>query len=64
MALARTGSSYCSQSALTLTFGLRGAKSAERLEVVWPSARTTTLSNVAAGERVVARSEAPNGLAG
>ena len=53
--LARTGSSYCSQSTLRLTFGLGAAGSAERVEVAWPSGRTSSLSNVAAGERVIVR---------
>jgi hypothetical protein len=53
--LARTGSSYCSQSTLRLTFGLGAAGSADRLEVAWPSGRTSSLSNIAAGERVLVR---------
>ncbi len=35
--LAQTGSSYCSQSELTLTFGLGQNDTVARLEVTWPS---------------------------
>ncbi len=36
-AVVKTGSSYCSQSELPLTFGLGSAKGVDALEVVWPS---------------------------
>jgi hypothetical protein len=48
----KTGSSYCSQSELPLTFGLGSAPRAARVEVVWPSGATDVLTNVAAGQAV------------
>ena len=36
-ALVKTGSSYCSQSELPVTFGIGSDQSAGRIEVVWPS---------------------------
>jgi hypothetical protein len=38
-AVVKTGSSYCSQSELPLTFGLGGGASPVRVEVRWPSGR-------------------------
>ena len=38
--MARTGSSYCSQSELTLTFGLGQNDTIASLEVTWPSGQT------------------------
>lgn len=35
--LVRSGSSYCSQSALALTFGLGASASADEVEIRWPS---------------------------
>ncbi len=46
--LVKTGSSYCSQSELVLTFGLGSATRAERVEVVWPSGRIDVLTDVPA----------------
>jgi len=46
--LVKTGSSYCSQSELTLTFGLGAEAKAARLELAWPSGRVDVLSDVAA----------------
>ena len=37
--IVRTGSSYCSQSETTLTFGLASSKRVESLQVIWPSGR-------------------------
>lgn len=51
--LVKTGSSYCSQSELVLTFGLGGASRAERVEVAWPSGRTDVLHDVAADRTIV-----------
>ncbi len=50
--MVRSGSSYCSQSDLALTFGL-GADTAANLEVVWPSGAKQQFKNVAANERVL-----------
>ncbi|HKS96638.1 MAG TPA: CRTAC1 family protein, partial [Terriglobia bacterium] len=43
-----SGSSYCSQSELTLTFGLGKATEASDVEVVWPSSQHDMLKNVKA----------------
>ena len=47
-----SGSSYCSQSDLALTFGLGGDASAN-LEVVWPSGTKQEFKNVKANQRVL-----------
>ena len=41
--IVKTGSSYASQSELTLTFGLGAASSVEALRVTWPSGRVESL---------------------
>jgi hypothetical protein len=43
-----SGSSYCSQSELTLTFGLGQATEASSVEIMWPSGRHDTLQNLKA----------------
>jgi hypothetical protein len=50
--LVKTGSSYCSQSELPLTFGLGSATKA-KVEVAWPGGATETLNDVAAGRTIV-----------
>jgi enediyne biosynthesis protein E4 len=45
----KTGSSYLSQSELTLTFGLGARDSATRIAVEWPSGGTQEFSRVAEG---------------
>ena len=45
-----SGSSYCSQSDLALTFGL-GQETAASIDVLWPSGARQTFSNVAANKR-------------
>jgi len=50
--LVKTGSSFCSQSELPLTFGLGSATKAPRLEVAWPSGRVDVLTDVAAGQTI------------
>lgn len=47
--LARSGSSYLSQSETILTFGLGGRERADRVEVRWPSGRVDTVTGLAAG---------------
>jgi hypothetical protein len=42
-AVVKSGSSYCSQSELPLTFGLGSAKGVDALEVVWPSGQLDKL---------------------
>jgi hypothetical protein len=44
-----SGSSYCSQSELTLTFGLAKARQADAVEITWPSGQRDTLRNLKAG---------------
>ncbi|HEV2177062.1 MAG TPA: CRTAC1 family protein [Terriglobia bacterium] len=43
-----SGSSYCSQSELTLTFGLGKNTQAESVEIDWPSGRHDTIKNLKA----------------
>ena len=50
--MVRSGSSYCSQSDLALTFGL-GPDSAAAVEVQWPSGARQQFKNVAANQRVL-----------
>ncbi len=52
-AVVKTGSSYCSQSELPLTFGLGSAKGVEALEVVWPSGQRDTLGPQTGGRTLV-----------
>jgi hypothetical protein len=47
-ALVKTGSSYCSQSELPVTFGLGAATKAARVEVAWPSGQVDVLTDVPA----------------
>ena len=48
--MVRSGSSYASQSELTLTFGLGQDCTVSTLEVTWPSGTTQTFSNIAANQ--------------
>jgi hypothetical protein len=48
----RSGSSYCSQSELPLTFGLGRDQTAE-VEVVWPNGTKQQVASAKAGERLV-----------
>ena len=47
--MVKTGSSYLSQSELTLTFGLAQRAQAERVVIEWPSGRVEEFKNLAAG---------------
>ncbi len=40
----KSGSSYCSQSQLALTFGLKAATRIDRLEVLWPKGKKQVLT--------------------
>jgi hypothetical protein len=56
MQLVKTGSSYCSQSELPLTFGLGKPEAVGKtyaLEIVWPSGQTEVLQNVVANQSIV-----------
>jgi enediyne biosynthesis protein E4 len=46
----RTGGSYASQSELPLTFGLGGHAKASRVELAWPSGKTSVLTDVPSGQ--------------
>jgi hypothetical protein len=48
--IVKTGSSYCSQSELPLTFGLGPVSSADSVEVYWPGGAKEVFSNVAADQ--------------
>ena len=50
--MVRSGSSYCSQSDLALTFGL-GADANATVQVEWPSGTKQNFQNVAANRRIV-----------
>jgi hypothetical protein len=50
--MVRTGSSYCSQSELPLTFGLGKAEKAQTIEITWPNGVKQTLSDVAANQEL------------
>jgi hypothetical protein len=56
MQMVKTGSSYCSQSELPLTFGLGKPEAVGKtytLEIVWPSGQTEVLQNVLANQSLV-----------
>jgi len=46
--MVRSGSSYCSQSELILTFGLGKAAQADSVEITWPCGQRDTLRNLKA----------------
>ena len=48
--MVKTGSSYLSQSEMTLTFGIGKRDKADRVVVEWPSGRVEEHKNVAAGD--------------
>jgi hypothetical protein len=70
--MVKTGSSYCSQSELPLTFGLGAAKAVSKIEVTWPDGKTETLTGTDAnqaltieqGKGVTARAALPLSRAG
>ena len=51
--MVKTGSSYCSQSELPVTFGLGKADKVSRVDVTWPSGRTDTLTDISANQEIV-----------
>jgi hypothetical protein len=56
MQMVKTGSSYCSQSEMPLTFGLDKPDAPGKmytLEIVWPSGQTDVLQSVAANQSIV-----------
>lgn len=48
----KTGSSYCSQSEMPLTFGLGKVDKIARLEVTWPSGKVDAISGVDANQEI------------
>jgi hypothetical protein len=48
--MVRSGSSYCSQSELALTFGLGRDTTARSIEIEWPSGTRQKLANIAADQ--------------
>ena len=50
--MVRSGSSYCSQSELPLTFGLGKTEKVARIEVTWPSGRKDVVSDVDANQAI------------
>jgi hypothetical protein len=51
-AVVRSGSSYCSQSELPLTFGLGALKQADSVEVAWPSGQVDRLGPTPANRAI------------
>jgi len=51
--MVKTGSSYCSQSELPLTFGLADAQRVKEIRVRWPGGRAQTIAGVAANQAIV-----------
>ena len=49
----KSGSSYCSQSELPVTFGLGRSDKILSLEVAWPSGSVDKLTNLAPDQRIV-----------
>jgi hypothetical protein len=50
--LVKTGSSYCSQSELPVTFGLGRAGKVAAIEVTWPNGRTETVRDIGINQDV------------
>ncbi len=55
----KAGSSYLSQSALELTFGLANATVADRIEIRWPSGTVQTLTAVPTNSRLTVTENQP-----
>ena len=51
----KSGSSYCSQNELPLTFGLGKLDKVSSLEVVWPSGTVDRLTNIAANQTIIVK---------
>ncbi len=57
--MVKTGSSYLSQSELTVTFGIGRREAAERLVVEWPSGRTDEFKSIVAGRYELIEGKSP-----
>jgi hypothetical protein len=53
--IVKTGSSYCSQSELPLTFGLGQESQARQVEVAWPSGHTDKFKDVQANQYLIVK---------
>jgi hypothetical protein len=53
--MVRTGSSYLSQSELTLTFGLGSSTAIEEVQIIWPSGIMDDIAGVAIDTTLLAR---------
>lgn len=53
----RSGSSYCSQSELVMTFGLGREEAVERISVTWPTGRTQVIDKPQVRSVIVVREE-------
>src|SRR5438552_17585766 len=53
----RSGSRYCSQSDLALTFGLGSDPQVSTLEIDWPSGKKQRLTNIAANQFITVEEE-------
>lgn len=51
----KSGSSYCSQSELALTFGLGKLEKVPSIEVIWPSGTVDKLTNVASNQTMIVK---------
>jgi len=51
--IVKTGSSYCSQSELPLTFGLGKADKVASIEVIWPNGRKETIPEINANQSIM-----------
>ncbi|HEX8091328.1 MAG TPA: CRTAC1 family protein, partial [Blastocatellia bacterium] len=49
----KTGSSYCSQSEMPVTFGLGKVEKVQTVEIAWPSGHTDTLAEVTCNQSIV-----------
>jgi enediyne biosynthesis protein E4 len=55
--IVRTGSSYLSQSELTLTFGLGSSTAIEKVQILWPSGTTDEVVNVGVDATLLVKEE-------
>jgi hypothetical protein len=53
VSMVKTGSSYCSQSEMPLTFGLGKVDKALSVEVVWPKGTKQTLTDVGVNQEII-----------
>lgn len=51
--MVKTGSSYCSQSELPLTFGLGKAEKVLNIEIVWPNGNKQAINDVSANQQII-----------